>query len=235
MEAPLEQRDIDRILDFIKESDLDYEYVDNGVFRPFLMAYDSMKIHLHANEGSYWMSIYDKSKDKPGSVPYEWIRFGTLMQLMEALKHRDEGIYKQYWELTGNSMEVPFEKEGYREDWHEEFTDSEHYTTEEDSLCRYLVFESDEWEPEIMSPWNTVGQDSLGGFLHESKPTRLSKLRFEIHPIGTREGRETYLAKIRCNEDDMFPEHVCYKVIGKKGLKKFKESLFAEMDKFRKK
>lgn len=230
----LSDAEIKRVLDHIEQNDLDYQYVDNGVFRPFLMAYDSMKIQLHANEESYWMSIYDRSKDKPGSVPYEWIGFETLMQLMEALKHRDESIYKQYWELTSNSIEVPFDKSNYDERWHEEFAESDGYTKETDTLCTYVVFESEDYEPEIMSPWNTVGSDSLGGILHESRPSRLNKLRFEIHPVRTAPGGETYLFKVLCNDDEKFPEHICYKVVGKKGLRLIRQSLFNEMERFKK-
>jgi hypothetical protein len=156
------------------------------------------------------------------------------MQVLEAITMRDMSLHKSYWELTSNSIEVPFDKSNYVESWHEEFLESDGYTKEEDSLCTYVVFESDEYEPEIMSPWNTLGSDSIGGLLHESRPNRLNKLRFEIHPIGTAPGSETYLFKIRCNEDDAFPENICYKVVGKKGLRLIRQNLFNEMKRFKK-
>ena len=157
------------------------------------------------------------------------------MQVLEAITARDRSLYKCYWELTTNSIEIPFDAANYDESWHEEFSDADGYTKEQDSLCTYVVYESGEYEPEIMSPWNTVGTDAWGGMIHESRPNKLSKLRFEIHPAGTAKGAETYLFKILCNEDEMFPEHICYKVIGKKGLRLIRQSLFSEMQRFNKK
>jgi hypothetical protein len=231
----LSESEIKRLLNHIEENDLDYQYVDNGVFRPFLLAYDNTKYFLSKNEGSIVLTHYDSSKDKPGSNgAYQHTVHPNLMQVLEAITMRDMSLHKSYWELTSNSIEVPFDKSNYVESWHEEFLESDGYTKEEDSLCTYVVFESDEYEPEIMSPWNTLGSDSIGGLLHESRPNRLNKLRFEIHPIGTAPGSETYLFKIRCNEDDAFPENICYKVVGKKGLRLIRQNLFNEMKRFKK-
>lgn len=231
----LGENELTRTLEFIKENDLDYQYVDNGIFRPYFITYDNKKIYLGKNEGMYIICTYDSEKDKPGTNgAWEWETVQNVMQIIERLKQRDESIYKVYWELTSNSIEVPFDKQNYNSEWHNEFNESEGYTKEEDSLCTYVVFESDDYEPEIISPFNTVGLDSLGGLLHNSKPNKLSKLKFEIHPIGTIPGNETYLFKLRCNDDESFPEHICYKVISNKGLRLIRQSLFSEMDRFRK-
>lgn len=232
----LSENEIKRVLDHIAENDLDYDYVDNGVFRPYLLAYDGTKYFLAKNEGRIVLTHYDPKKDRPGTNgAYEHSVHPNLMQILEAITARDRALHKSYWEITANSIEVPFDSANYDDTWHEEFLEADGYSKEQDSLCTYVVFESDDYAPEITSPWNTVGQDSLGGILHESRPNRISKLRFEIHPVGTAKGRETYLFKIRCNDDEMFPEHVCYRVIGKKGLRLIRQSLFAEMEAFKNK
>jgi hypothetical protein len=232
----LGENEITRMLDFITENELDYQYIDNGIFRPYFTTYDNKKIYLGKNEGMYIICTYDPEKDKPGiNGAWQWETIQNVMQIIERLKQRDESIYKVYWELTTNSIEIPFDVQNYNNEWHEEFKESEGYTKEQDSLCTYVVFESNDYEPEIMSPWNTVGSDSLGGFIHDSKPNKLSKLRFEIHPIRTIPGNETYLFKIRCNDDENFPENICYKVVSKKGLRLIRQSIFTEMESFRKK
>ena len=230
----LSEGELKRLLDHIEQEDLDYQYVDNGVFRPFLLAYDGTKYFLSKNEGRIVLTHYDPKKDKIGTNgAYEHTVHPNLMQVLEAITIRDKSLYKCYWELTSNSIEVPFDAANYDERWHEEFSESEGYTKEKDSLCTYVVFESEDYAPEIKSPWNTVGLDPYGGLIHESVPNRLTKLRFEIHPVGTAPGRETYLFKVLCNDDEKFPEHICYKVIGKKGLRLIRQTVFSEMEQFK--
>ncbi len=231
----LSENELTRTLEFIKENELDYQYIDNGIFRPHFITYDNKKIYLGKNENMYIICTYDPDKDRPGNNPWEWETVGNVMQIIERLKQRDESIHKVYWELIGNSIEVAFDIQNYNEEWHNEFIESDGYTKEQDSLCTYVVFESDDYEPEIISPFNTIGSDSIGGLIHNSIPNKLSKLRFEIHPIKTIPGNETYLFKVRCNEDETFPENICYQVIGKKGLKLIRQSIFSEMERFRKK
>ena len=232
----LSDAELVRLLDHIEENDLDYDYVDNGIFRPYLMAYDGTRYFVSKNEGRIVLTHYDPKKDRPGNNgAYEHSVHPSLMQVLEAITIRDRSLHKSYWEITANSIEIPFDSANYDESWHEEFTEADGYRKEQDSLCTYVVFESLDYTPEIASPWNTVGSDSLGGLLHESRPSRLGRLRFEIHPAATAKGRETYLFKILCNDDEMFPEHICYKVAGKKGLRLIRQSLFAEMERFKNK
>lgn len=227
--------ELKRLIDHIEINDLDYIYVDNGIFRPYLLAYDETKYFLYKNEGKIVLTHYDPKKDIPGkNDAYEHMIYDNMMQVIEAITLRDTSLYKNYWELTTNSIEVSFDSVNYDDEWHEEFSESDGYTKEKDSLCTYVVFESDEYEPEIKSPWNTVGIDSLGGLLHESRPNLLKKLRFEIHPMDTKPEQETYLFKILCNEDEKFPEHICYRVYGKKGLRLIRQGLFKEMEIFKK-
>lgn len=231
----ISESDLRRLLDHIEQNDLDYQYVDNGVFRPYLLAYDGTKYFMQKNEGSIVLTHYDPEKDRPGqNGAYHHTVHQNMMQVLEAITTRDRSLHKCFWHLTTNTIEVAFDSANYDESWHEEFAETDGYTKEQDSICTYVVFESDDYEPELISPWNTVGMDSWGGILHESRPNRLSKLRLEIHPVRTQPGRETYLAKIRCNEDEKFPEHICYNVIGKKGLRLFRQSLFSEMERFKK-
>lgn len=230
----ISESELQRILKHIDQEELDYQYVDNGVFRPYLLAYDGTKYFLSKNEGSIILTHYDPKKDIPGKDgAYSHTVHNNILQILEAISFRDKSLYKCYWELTTNSIEVPFDAANYDENWYEEFTNTEGYSKEEDSICTYVVFESEEYQPEIISPWNTLGNEPYGGIIHESKPARLSKLRFEIHPVCTEPGRETYLFKVLCNDDEKLPEHICYKVMGKKGLKLIRKSVFEEMERFR--
>jgi len=230
----IEEREKERIFQFIKENDLDYDIVDNGIIKPHLIAYDGQRFFFHKNESQYVVVQYDKSKDKPGtSGAYQYYTMQSVMQIMEQLKQYDESIYKTFWEATANSIDFPFDSVNYKDDWYTDLIKDEHYSIEEDLHCKYVVYSNDEYKPELKSPFNTVGEDAWGSILHESKPEKINKLYFEIHPVSTLEGRESYLLKILCNNEKVLKEYVTYKVIKRKGLRLLIESIFEEAKKFK--
>jgi hypothetical protein len=65
------------------------------------------------------------------------------------------------------------------------------------------------------------------------KPEKIDKLYFEIHPVSTLEGRESYMLKILCNNEEIMKEYVTYRVIKRKGLRLLMESIFSEAEKFK--
>jgi len=230
----IDDREKERIFQFIKESDLDYEIVDNGIIKPHIIAYDNQRFFFQKNEGKYIIIKYDKSKDKPGtSGAYQYFNLESVTQIMEQLKLYDEAIPKKFWEATSNSIDFPFDKENYKDDWYSELLKDEHYSIEEDLHCKYVVYSNDEYKPEMKSPFNTVGDDAWGSILHESKPEKINKLYFEIYPVSTLEGNESYLLKILCNNEEVLKEYITYRVIKRKGLRLLMESIFSEAEKFK--
>lgn len=230
----IENIDKERIFDFIKECELDYDIVDNGIIKPHVVSYDGQRFSFHKNEGQYIVVKYDKSKDKEGSSgAYQYYSMKSIAQIMEQLRVYDESIPKRFWEATSNSIDFPFDRANYKEDWYSYLIKDEFYSIEEDSHCKYVVYSNDRYNPEIKSPFNTVGDDSWGGMLHESKPEKISKLYFEIHPVSTMEGRESYMFKILCNNEEVLKEYVTYRIVKRKGLRLFMESLFMELEKFK--
>lgn len=61
----------------------------------------------------------------------------------------------------------------------------------------------------------------------------MEKLSFEIHPISCKEQNESYLFKLAFNDDPILKEWINYRIIRKKGLKIFLETLFNEMEKYK--
>ena len=230
----IDQREKERIFQFIKECDLDYEIVDNGIIKPHLIAYDNQRFFFHKNEEQYIVVKYDKSKDREGtSGAYKYYTMKTLPQIMEQLRVYDESITKTFWEATSNSIDFPFDKVNYVDDWYSDLIKDEYYSIEEDTHCKYVVYSNDKYKPEIKSPFNTVGDDAWGSILHESKPEKIDKLYFEIHPVSTLEGRESYMLKILCNNEEILKEYITYRVIKRKGLRLLMKNIFDDAEKFK--
>jgi hypothetical protein len=225
-----------RIFQFVDELELDYDIIDNGITKPALEAADGVRFHFHKNGDEYVIAKYDKEKDRPGtSGAYQFYQFKSLQQIMEQLKIYDEAIPKTYWAPTANSIDFPFDKDSYEESWHEWIEKDESYSIEEDAHCQYLSYSNDGYSPEIKSPFNTVGEDAWGSILHESNPTKVERLHFEIYPLCGRPKRERYMVKILCNNEEVLKEYVTYTAYRKKGLRLLLQSIFSEAEKFKKK
>jgi len=230
----IENREKERIFQFIKENDLDYEIVDNGIIKPHIIAYDDQRFFFYKNEGQYIISKYDKSKDREGtSGAYQYFNLKSITQILEQLKLYDESIPKRFWEATSNTIDYPFDKTNYKDDWYSDLIKDDNYSIEEDLHCKYVVYSNDKYKPEIKSPFNTVGDDPWGSIIHESKPERINKLYFEIHPVSTLEGKESYMLKILCNNEEVLKEYITYRVTKRKGLRLLMESIFSEAEKFK--
>jgi hypothetical protein len=230
----IDEREKARIFQFVEDCELEYDIIDNGIAKPALEAADGIRFHFHKDGDAYIIAKYDKGKDREGtSGAYSFYRFQTLPQVMEQLKIYDEQIPKTYWVPDSNSIDFPFDKESYEDSWHEWIPKDECYSIEEDSHGKYLAYSSDEYRPELKSPFNTVGEDAWGSILHESKPEKIGRLYFEIYQISGRPKRESYMAKILCNNEEVLKEYITYRIYKKKGLRLFLESFFKEMEAFR--
>jgi len=229
----IKNEDLNKLIQFIKENDLDYTYIENVVNKPHLVSYDGYKLFFYIYENKYVVVKYDKDKDKPGKQAYEYFYFDTMPKMLEQLKHYDESIQKIWWYTTNNSIDYPFDKSNYKEDWFEEFTKDNFYSVDENLHCKYITYTNTNYKPVIKSPYNTLSEDALASIIHKSEPHNIDKLYFEIHPVSTLEGAEKYDFKILMNNDDIFKEYINYRVIGKKGLRLLIENLFKELEIFK--
>ncbi len=226
-------KDNDKIIQFIKENDLDYTQVDSDITKPHIISYDGYKLFFYIYENKYVMVKYDPEKDKPGGQAYEYFYFETMPKMLEQLKHYDQSLQKIYWNIINDSINYEFDKQNYNEDWFSEFIKDDFYSIEEDIHCKYIVYVNESYKPVVRSPYNTLGGDSLASLIHKTEANKLNKLLFEIHPVSTLEGRETYLFKILMNDDDIFKEYINYRVVGRKGLRLLIENLFTELEPFK--
>jgi len=234
MTESISQREKERIFQFVDELELDYDIIDNGITKPALEAADGIRFHFYKHGDEYVVAKYDKSKDREGtSGAYQFYQLKSLTQVMEQLKLYDEAIPKTYWTPTPNSIDFPFHKESYSEDWHSWIEKDEFWKTEQDQNGSYLAYESDRYWPEIKSPYNTVGEDAWGSILHESKPTRIEKLYIEVYPLCCLPKRESYMVKILCNNEEVLKEYVTYTAYKKKGLRLLLQSIFSDAEKFK--
>lgn len=224
--------DRNKLIQFINENDLDYTQIDNGITKPHLVSYDGYKLFFYIYENKYVLVKYDKDKDKPGKQAYEYFYFDTMPKMLEQLKHYDQSIHKIWWYTVTNSIDYPFDKANYKEDWFEEFTKDNFYSLDENIHCKYITYTNNNYKPVIKSPYETLSEDAWASMIHKSEPKNIDKLYFEIHPISTLEGAEKYEFKLLMNDDDLFKEYINYRVISKKGLRLLIENLFKELETF---
>jgi hypothetical protein len=225
----INQNEKERIIQFIEENDLDYNPVDNGISKFSLTAADGISFYVFSYNENYVIARYDKEKDKQGKPPYEYIHFKNIPQILEQLKLYDESIPKQYWEPTMNSIEVPFDINNYDNEWYSNFI-KEGWRTEESINYKYIVFESDDYMPELISPFNSLHEVSS---INSKEYTKVNKLYFEIHPISCKIKNESYFFKLLFNNEEILKEYINWKIFKKKGLKMFLEDTFKSMEKFK--
>ena len=82
------KEDKEKIIQFIKDNELDYTLIDNGIIRFHVMAHDGIKFFFYKHEDQYIITKYDGNKDREGasgSNAYKHFPFKTLMQVLEQL------------------------------------------------------------------------------------------------------------------------------------------------------
>lgn len=227
----ISQSDKERMIQFIKENELDYIPVDNGIIKFHTMSYDGMKFFFYNVNEDYLIVKYDPNKDNgnPASIPYEYYTFKNLQQVLEQLSFYDNSLYKQWWSFT-NPLEVKFEKETYDDKWYEDFKKGEFWSVEETNQGKVLVYENSSYKPELKSPHNTIHEVSP---INEVSYEKVNKLYFEIHPLSCLEGRESYLLKLLCNNEEVLKEYINYRVVTKKGLRLLVSDIFKNLERYK--
>lgn len=221
-----------RLIDYIELNDLDYVPVNNGLTRFHLLSEDKITFTIYNNEDQFLVSKYDGKKDtgKPGEQAFEYYNFKTFSEVLEQLKYYDDNLYKVYWQPTLESIKIGFDKDNHIEDWYSKYITDENYTIEETFNYKYIVYENKNYSPELISPFNTLHEVSD---FNSIELTKVDRLYFEIHPVSCAKKNESYYVKIQCNNEEVLKDYINYYVYKEKGLKKFIEVLFNDMNKFK--
>lgn len=229
----LTESDKKRLIDFVENSELDYEVYENTVTKFNATACDGIKFFFYTFNEQYVIVRYDKNKDRddsPGSQAYEYFYFKTLSQVLEQLSFYDNSIPKSYWSNIADTCEVGFDKDNYNETWYEEFKKDDFWTTEDYESYKTIIYSNPNYKPELKSPYNTLHEVSE---INELVYTKVDELYFEIHPISLKHKRESYLLKLKCNNDSVFKEYINYTVSTKKGLRLLLETIFKSLEPFK--
>jgi len=227
----MKTQDKERIKQFIKDNDLDYNIVDESISRYHIVAYDGTKFHFENNNNNWVLVKYDPKKDdifNVGSQAFEYLQFKTLTQILEQLLYHDNSISKTYWNLINDSMEIGVSN--YSDGWYNDLIKDNHWILEDMNTYKIVTYTNSDYKPELKSPLNTIHEISP---INELTYTKCEKLYFEIHPVNLLEGSETYLVKLLCNNDDIFKEYINYITFKKKGLRMFLEMMFQDMERFK--
>jgi hypothetical protein len=228
----MKTQDKERIKQFIKDNDLDYNIVvDESISRYHIVAYDGTKFHFENNNNNWVLVKYDPKKDdifNVGSQAFEYLQFKTLTQILEQLLYHDNSISKTYWNLINDSMEIGVSN--YSDGWYNDLIKDNHWILEDMNTYKIVTYTNNDYKPEVKSPLNTIHEISP---INELTYTKCEKLYFEIHPVNLLEGSETYLVKLLCNNDDIFKEYINYITFKKKGLRMFLEMMFQDMERFK--
>lgn len=221
-----------RLIDYIELNDLDYIPVDNGISRFHILSEDKITFTIYDNEGKFIVTKYDSNKDtgKPGEQPFEYYNFNTFSEVLEQLKYYDDNLYKVYWQPTLESIEIGFDKDNHIDDWYSKYIVDDFYTIEETFTYKYIVYENNNYSPELISPFNTLHEVSD---FNSMELTKVDKLYFEIHPVSCKVKNESYYVKLQCNNEEVLKDYINYFVYKEKGLRMFIEGLFNDMSKFK--
>ena len=222
-----------RLLNFIKENDLDYTLFDDGIGKFKIISYDNLEFHPYEFNEEYILVKYDKEKDKPGNLSssvYGYFNFKSISALLEALKVHDDSLHKVWYYPILNSAEIGFDKSSYNENWYVDLI-NEDYSIESDNHSNYIVYNNKDYKPVIKSPYYTLHEVSD---INDEYISTVDSLNFEIHPISCQEGNESYLFKLRYNNEEVLTEYINWMIVRKKGLKIFLKNLFESMQPFKK-
>jgi hypothetical protein len=229
------KEDKDKIIQFIKDNELDYTLIDNGITRFHVMAVDGIKFLFYKHEEQYIITKYDGNKDSEGpsgANAYKHYTFKTLMQVLEQLSFYDKSLENSYCSTTANTIDIGFDQINYIDDWHTDFTTDDKYGLEDDGKYKFITYTNNEYKPELSSPYNSLDEVSP---VNNKSYTQVDNLHFEIHPISCLQGRESYLLKLQCNNEKVLKEYINYIVSSKKGLKMLLDTIFKDLEIFKNK
>jgi len=213
-----------RLNQFIIDNDLDYDYVET-VLHEQLISYDKQCFRLYEYNNEFVLVKYNPLVDHtaPGAQTHNYLSFKTFTQLLEHLANYDRSLYKQYWYIAKDVSEIGNDTNSYLEDWYNDFKKNDNYKIDDSYSYNTLIFEDESYKPELKSPHNTIHMVSE---MHPLQYTKVESLYFEVHPISCSPKRESYLLKLKCNNDEIFKEYINYVVTSKKGLRLLIETIF---------
>ena len=226
----INESDKKRLVDYIDQNELDYHVVDNNISKFSLTAADGITFYIYPNNENYVLVKYDKERERQNLQAYFYFEFKNIPQILEQLKIYDDSIPKLYWSPTTNSIEVGFDSLNYNQYWLNEFKKDENWKVVEEENYQYLVYENDNYKPELISPFNTLHEVSS---INKKEFTKVSKLYFEIHPVSCKNKNESYFLKLLHNDAEPFKEYINWNISKKKGLRLFLEDMFKNMEKFK--
>jgi len=228
-EHSISESDKKRIIDYIKENDLDYMVSEeNHIFRFFITSYDRYLYQFLKYNEKYIVIKTDTKLGGSGSPKsFRYSYYKNLQQVIEHLSYTDSSLYKVWWEVLDgigrpSSVNIGFIKEGYTDEWFKEFIKTNEWYGMDEEQYKCLVYEK-KINIKVISPHNTLHEVSL---FNDYAPTDMDKLYMEIHPISVQESNESYFVKILINNEEVLKEYIKYRVHRKKGLKIFLEELF---------
>ncbi len=225
----------DRIIEFINSSELDYDMFETDISQFRLTSYDGMEFSIYEDSQEFIVVKFDPNKGKeqiynPGVQAHQYFKFKTLPQILEQFKTYDDSLFKTRWSIIKDSVTEEFNQSNYKDDWFN-ILDSDQFQLVYSDKYKYLIYSNESIKPKLVSPLNTLHETSP---INKRELTEVNKLYLEIHPISCQERKEMYFVKILSNNEDILKEYLNFRVIGRKGLRLFLESILKEvgLDKF---
>ncbi len=229
----LNRTEKDKIISYIDSNDLDYSVMDSDVFAFSILSMDNKQFKIYKQDESLLLVKIDLDQLRQyneGNVmlePYSYFKFDNIPQILEQIKLYDDNLPKTWWLPIIDTIDCGILS--YNENWYDEFIDYG-FVAEKYGNYTFLEYLNKDYKPEVKSPFNTLHEVSELNKLDYSK---VDALNIEIQPISCSDKNESYLFKIRCNNDDIFKEYINYKVFRKKGLKMLINETFKMMEKFK--
>ena len=220
-EMKLKDSDKKRIIQYIKENELDYRISDGGIIRFHLIAEDDVVFYIHNYNEQYVMVKHEKYV-KPGELPFNYFYYKNLQQVIEQLSFYDGKLPKIWWAPLKSTVDIGFNNEGYSDNWSKSYIINNKWSQLDwNEQYKYIVY-NEERNIKVISPYNELHKTGY----YDKVYTELNKLYFEVHPISLMEGNESFLVKVLINNEEVLKEYINYQVRRKKGLKLFLENLF---------
>lgn len=222
----------ERIAQFIKDNELDYQIVDNDINKFHVVAHDGFKFFpFNYNEQKLLMTLDPDKKDQFGAPSYNaytYTQYENLTKFLEFISHYDKSLNKVYW-YNIPADDLSYDTQSYNPEWFNDFI-KEGFVIDEAVHYKYLSYTNNSYRPKLRSPFNTLHEVSpINSMTYET----VNKLNFEIHPVTTKEEKETYLVKLLSNNDEVLKEYINWVVVSRKGLRLFLETLFVDMKRFK--
>lgn len=234
-EYKISKQDQNKIINYINDNNLSFIINEEGLFRFFISSMDGYMFQFYKNNEDYVVVSTDLKNTNPlESKKFNYIQYKNMQQVLEQLSFYSSQMDSnfQWWEILDGIGEpyanIQFIKEDYTDNWTNDFIKDDNWKIVDDSQYKYISF-SKEMSISAISPHNRLHQTSI---MYDYNPDKLDKLYFEIHPICTKEHKESYVVKILINKEEILKEWINYRIFHKKGLNLFLEELFSNKNSY---